>query len=96
MIAKHELAYGLRFAMNFPEFELGDGLEEFIETADAQFYCQHLMAVAHNRRWLAGVLFKQRRFDEAVAILLGAEEAEQQLLIVEGLLTNHCPDVEDA
>ena len=95
MKSQHELAYGLRFAMNFPDPELGEGLEEFIEAIDVQFYCQHLAAVAQNRRWLSEVLFKQGRHSEAVAMLIGAGEAETQLLVAEGLLINHNPNVEE-
>ena len=95
MKSQHELAYGLRFAMNFPDPELGKGLEEFIEAIDVQFYCQHLLAVAHNRRWLAGQLLTQGRHTDAINMFLAAEAADKQLLFAAGLLVKHNPNVEE-
>tara|TARA_B100000530_G_scaffold292870_1_gene210172 strand:+ start:96 stop:344 length:249 start_codon:yes stop_codon:yes gene_type:complete len=82
--------------MSFPDPEIGEGLEEFMEVVDVQHYCQHLVSVAHNRRWLAGQLIKQGRYSEAATMLMAAAEAEEQLLLAEGLLVNHNRNVEEA
>ena len=94
MNRSHRLAHGLMYAMSFPDPELGEGLEEFLEMVDIRYYVEHLVSVAHNRRWFAGILMRQGRHLEAEEMLLAAADAEAQLLVVEGLLTVHCPDVE--
>jgi hypothetical protein len=86
MKCPHNLAFGLRFSMNFPSPEAGPDLEEFVQHVDIWFYLAHLESVAHNRRWLAGQLTRQGQHDEAQAMLLAVDEAESQLLLTQGAL----------
>ena len=81
--------------MSFPDPDIGEGLEEFIECVNVQYYCAHLECVAHNRRWLAGLLLQQGRHAEAAGMLLDAAKADKQLLLTEGLLVSHNRDVEE-
>ena len=86
MRREHHFAHGLRFAMNFPTPPPGPALQAFVEQVGFNTYALHCEAVAINREWLAGQLFKQRRFDEAVCMLTASEEARHHGLLLAGSL----------
>jgi hypothetical protein len=82
----HKLANGLRFAMNFPQPQVGAELNALLRAVSGQFYCLHLEAVAHNRRWLAQYLSRQGKEDDAMVMDLAADQADARLLITQGAL----------
>ena len=86
MRRRHHFAFRLRHAMCFPEPEAGRDLDEFLKAVDPQQYLFHMEVVGHNRWWLAGRLFRQKRYDEAVEMLRAARAAEEQIMLAQACL----------
>ena len=88
---RHHFAFALRQAMCFPEPPVGPPLDSFLNDNDAAFFLLHMEAVRHNRAWLTGQLFAQKRFDEAVCMLQATEAATERIAIVQASLVHLKP-----
>ena len=79
--------------MNYPEPPVGPQLDAFIQEVGIDRYVLHCESVAVNREWLAGQLFLQRQFDEAVCMLVAAEEARSHALLIAGSVLGQAANV---
>ena len=80
---RHHFSIQLRNAVSFAEPSAGPELDHFIQAIDPMLYLFHMESVGHNRCWLSGCLFRQGRYDEAVTMLMAAEEVEAQIMLAQ-------------
>lgn len=80
---RHHFSIQLRNAMSFAAPSAGPELDRFIQAIDPQVYLSQMEVVVHNRCWLAGCLFRQGQYDDAVSMLMSAEAVQTQIMLAQ-------------